>query len=54
MVYDVSNSRSFQNIQSWLEESRVNGHAKMSYILIGNKADLQHTYRPLFTFQSKS
>lgn len=42
MVYDVTSRRSFQSIQNWLEESRVNGHAKMSYILIGNKADLQN------------
>lgn len=29
------------NLAKWLEETRVNGNGQMTYILIGNKSDLE-------------
>ena len=40
LVYDITKRKSFDGVKKWLEEARVNGHQKMSYILIGNKCDL--------------
>lgn len=31
----------FQNIVKWLEEAKQNGNPKMSFMLIGNKKDLE-------------
>jgi small GTP-binding protein len=41
LVYDITKRKSFNDIKKWLDEARFNGHSKMSYILIGNKNDLQ-------------
>lgn len=44
IVYDVSNMESFMNVKSWLIE--LEDHLNVSpldesYILVGNKADLE-------------
>lgn len=42
LVYDITKRRTFNAVKKWLDEARFNGHPKMSYILIGNKADLEN------------
>ena len=42
LVYDITKRKSFNDVKKWLDEARFNGHAKMSYILIGNKCDLEN------------
>lgn len=40
MVYDVSDSASFQNVQQWIREIDRNAGETCQKLLIGNKADL--------------
>ncbi|KRX11096.1 P-loop containing nucleoside triphosphate hydrolase [Pseudocohnilembus persalinus] len=41
VVYDVTRKETFKNVMTWLEEARSNGNPNMTYILIGNKSDLE-------------
>lgn len=40
LVYDISNQKSFENIQHWCEEIKNAGAKNLPMILVGNKADL--------------
>lgn len=42
LVYDISRRESFLNILRWYDEAKNNSnHENMTYILIGNKTDLE-------------
>lgn len=42
LVYDISRRDSFDNILKWYDEAKNNSnHENMTYILIGNKTDLE-------------
>nr|AAD50281.1 putative intermediate compartment protein [Tetrahymena thermophila] len=41
LVYDITKRESFQHLGKWLEEARQNGNPQMSFILVGNKCDLE-------------
>lgn len=40
LVYDVTNSKSFDNIKSWIKNIRDNNTEAIALTMIGNKADL--------------
>ena len=40
LVYDITSRESFESINSWLEECKVNGNPEMTLVLVGNKTDL--------------
>jgi len=45
LVYDVTNSNSFDNLQDWLEQTRkllVQQETSPTYALVANKIDLEH------------
>eukprot|EP01017_Pseudomicrothorax_dubius_P038154 TRINITY_DN5679_c0_g2_i6.p1 TRINITY_DN5679_c0_g2~~TRINITY_DN5679_c0_g2_i6.p1 ORF type:complete len:223 (+),score=59.83 TRINITY_DN5679_c0_g2_i6:67-735(+) len=41
LVYDITRRESFNHISRWLEEARQNGNPYMTFILVGNKCDLE-------------
>ena len=41
IVYDITNSQSFQNIERWIKEVRDATDKEIKIILIGNKSDLE-------------
>ena len=42
LVYDITNPKSFENLDKWLSDLKSNGEDKVSVILIGNKSDLEN------------
>lgn len=42
IVYDISKSASFKNIEKWLQELREHSSSNIVIILVGNKSDLKH------------
>ena len=40
LVYDITKTKSFENIEKWLKELRDHGAENMRTMLIGNKSDL--------------
>lgn len=40
LVYDVTDIKSFQNIEYWINRIRENGESAAEIILIGNKIDM--------------
>ncbi|MFX0176915.1 MAG: Rab family GTPase, partial [Candidatus Hodarchaeota archaeon] len=40
LVYDVTNSSSFEHLPQWIEEVRANIKAEIPILLVGNKSDL--------------
>ena len=40
LVYDITSRDSFEAVENWLEECKVNGNPEMTLLLIGNKSDL--------------
>ena len=40
LVYDITKTKSFENIEKWLVELREHGQPNMALMLIGNKTDL--------------
>lgn len=45
LVYDVSNRKSFDHIVKWLKEVEVNCDPSCLCILVGNKSDLDESFR---------
>ena len=46
VVFDVTNSQSWQSVPHWIEELwRNNGHGRIPFILVGNKIDLANTVK---------
>ena len=41
LVYDITNPKSFENLDKWLSDLKSNGEEKISVILLGNKSDLE-------------
>ena len=41
LVYDVTNRDSFLSLTHWLTEAKTSGNEDMTYILVGNKCDLE-------------
>ena len=41
VVYSIDNEKSFQNIESWLNEIKIQGNPNVKIFLIGNKSDLE-------------
>ena len=42
LVFDISKSSSFENIEKWLKELKEHADPKMVVMLVGNKSDLRH------------
>ena len=40
LVYDITKTKSFENVEKWLKELRDHGAEHMCTMLIGNKSDL--------------
>ena len=43
LVYDITDKRSFQDVQNWLDESEKYSKENVVRILVGNKKDLDST-----------
>ena len=41
LVYDITNQKSFDNLDRWISDLKINGDEKISIILLGNKSDLE-------------
>jgi len=41
LVYDVSNKKSYENIEKWLQEIEEFSNGQVSVIVVGNKTDLE-------------
>lgn len=41
LVYDITDSNSFQQIENWLEKVQVNCPPNVTMMLVGNKADME-------------
>ncbi len=52
LVYDITNPKTFENVEKWLEDLKANGDENASVILIGNKNDLE-SERKITTEQGK-
>ena len=52
LVYDITNPKSFENLDKWLSDLKTNGEEKISIILLGNKTDLEEE-RKITTEQGK-
>ncbi|GMM45505.1 Rab family GTPase [Pichia kluyveri] len=42
VVYDITNSDSYENVSKWLKEMKDNSDANIVIALVGNKSDLGH------------
>ena len=42
LVYAIDNDKSFNSLNSWLNEIRTNGNPDINIFLIGNKVDLEN------------
>ena len=41
LVYDITNPKTFENLDKWLSDLKSNAEEKISVVLIGNKSDLE-------------
>jgi len=41
LVYDITRRETFNHLARWLDEARQNGNPQMSFILVGNKCDME-------------
>jgi Ras-related protein Rab-2A len=41
LIYDITRRETFEHLQEWMEEVKVNGNEAMEVLLIGNKTDLE-------------
>ncbi len=39
-MYDITNNRSFVNVENWMQELKSKGPPGMIILLVGNKSDL--------------
>ena len=42
IVYDITNSKSFNNLAKWLQNIRVYANESVQMILLGNKCDMEN------------
>ena len=40
LVYDITDRRSFTNLNVWLSDAKEHGNPTMTFILVGNKSDM--------------
>ncbi len=52
LVYDITNPKTFESIDRWLSDLKVNGDENISVVLLGNKSDLE-SVRKVSTQQGK-
>ena len=52
LVYDITNPKTFESIDRWLSDLKVNGDENISVVLLGNKSDLESD-RKVTTQQGK-
>ena len=43
LVYDITNKKSFENVEKWISDLKANADEDISMILLGNKTDLEDT-----------
>jgi GTPase SAR1 family protein len=41
VVYDITNEKSFEHVENWLNEIDIHAAENVSIILVGNKSDLE-------------
>ena len=41
LVYDITNPKTFENLDKWLSDLKTNGDENISIVLLGNKSDLE-------------
>ena len=41
LVYDITNKKSFENVEKWISDLKANADEEISMILLGNKTDLE-------------
>ncbi|NXV37131.1 RAB13 protein, partial [Rissa tridactyla] len=41
LVYDITDKKSFENIQNWMKSIKENASAGVERLLIGNKCDME-------------
>ena len=41
IVYDITNEKTFENVEKWLEQAKKEAGKDVSVILVGNKCDLE-------------
>jgi len=58
LVYDLTDSKSFDNLESWMDEFLVhanpNNPSTFPFVVLGNKADLAQTRRQVSTQKAKA
>ena len=42
LIYDITNKKSFENLEKWISDIKTNGDDNISIILVGNKSDLEN------------
>ena len=42
LVYDITNRKSFDNLDRWISDLKTNGDSSLSIVLLGNKSDLEN------------
>ena len=52
LVYDITNPKSFENLEKWISDLKTNGEENISIVLLGNKSDLE-SERKITTEQGK-
>ncbi|EMR08087.1 hypothetical protein PNEG_03527 [Pneumocystis murina B123] len=45
LVYDITRRETFEHMAVWLEDLKMYGSSNISIALVGNKADLENTFR---------
>jgi small GTP-binding protein len=50
LVFDITNKKSFENLNKWIEDVKENSPKDCKYIIIGNKSDLSDQ-RTISTFE---
>ena len=53
LVYDITNKKSFDNLDKWISDLKTNGDEKISIVLLGNKSDLE-SQRVISTEEGKN
>jgi len=53
LVYDITNKKSFDNLDRWISDLKTNGDEKISIVLLGNKSDLE-SQRVISTEEGKN
>ena len=42
LIYDITNKKSFENLEKWISDIKTNGDDNIPIILVGNKSDLEN------------